>query len=954
MLQCLIRQCVPRCILLCVLAFTMSMVVSVSDGFSQGTGLEGLGQIFGPGLLDQILRSQGMGGVIESPSSLDIAREEMQRSPFPMDVSGSQEGMPLFLPLEEPSPIEADYSERANQVLTQFGYEVFTTIAPPQELVTGAISDGYRLGIGDEIVATFIGQTERAVRTRVDRAGRVILPEMPPISAAGRSFGEFRRDLEAQTRASFLGTEVYVSIGAVRSVSVMVTGEVMHPGVYNLTGLSTLFDALVYAGGIEKTGSLRALKVIRGDTIFWLDIYDLLFTGFVDRDVTVVDGDRIVVPTLGPTVAVAGKVRRPGIYELAEGMDATSLSGALDFAGGTLRPRGNRILHIGFQENGQQTVDEVDDPARVQALDGDIVLVDYSQDIQVGYVEIVGHVRVEGRQSIATSGTLRALLSNTDVFKENPYLLLGVIERTDSQTQARRMHPVNLTAVLADQIDVKLEPDDRVIVLSSDDVRFLSAPVIQRVLAGEVDLENTPFGGTVSPGKGDKFGDINFGPGISVGAMSSAQFPSQQSTSQTASPGFDSAFDVGGMAGEKSAEVELCKGLVRLASLVSTGNAARFTGSHRATDPNSEEKTVDLTNCPDIFMGDEDLLPLLLEHVVSLNGAVRAPGAYPIVPGTSIASVLAVAGGIAREADLTNVELSRFIVNSAAGISKVDRRIINFSQIDTAAFAVEPGDVVVFNPVFVDREDGPVEIAGEVLRPGFYYIQRGERLSEVIERAGGLTPQAYVYGAVFTRERVKEAERLGFQRAATELEAALATALTRQTSGPERGQSGLNLESMGLLVANIRWTEPLGRVVIESDPTVLALHPELDTILEPGDFLFIPKRPNFVSVIGEILNPTSLQYLPGLEADAYIEQAGGERQSADIDRAFVILPDGTAQALQISFWNYTATPIPPGSTIVVPRDTSPPFDLFAFTTELTRIIGQLAVSAASIVVITDR
>jgi Ca2+-binding RTX toxin-like protein len=290
----------------------MSMVVSVSTGLGQGSGLEGLGQLLSPELLGQIQRSQGAGAAIEAPSPLDVARQGMQRSQFPMDATGGQAGMFPFFPPEKPSPIEEDYSERANEDLWQFGYEVFTTIAPPQELVTGAIGDGYRLGIGDEIVATFIGQTERTVRTRVDREGRVILSEMPPLSAAGRSFGDFRRDLEAQTRASFLGTEVFVSIGALRSVSIMVSGEVKHPGVYNLTGLSTLFDALVYAGGIEKTGSLRQVKVIRGDSIFWLDIYDLLFTGFVDRDVTIADGDRIVVPTLGPTVAIAGNDRLYG------------------------------------------------------------------------------------------------------------------------------------------------------------------------------------------------------------------------------------------------------------------------------------------------------------------------------------------------------------------------------------------------------------------------------------------------------------------------------------------------------------------------------------------------------------------------------------------------------------------------------------------------------------------
>ena len=666
---------------------------------------------------------------MESPSPVDLARQGMLGNP---GVGGA---VPVFRSAG-PSAIEEDYSERANEELEQFGYEVFTAIAP-QDVVTGAISDVYRLGIGDEIVATFIGQTERTVRTRVDREGRVILPEMQPISAAGRSFGDFRRDLEAQTRSSFLGTEVFVSIGALRSVSIMVTGEVSYPGVYNLTGLSTLFDALVYAGGIEKTGSLRAIKVIRGDTIFWLDIYDLLFTGFVDRDVTVVDGDRIVVPTLGPTVAVAGNVKRPGIYELAEGMDAASLSGVLDFAGGTLRPHGNRILHIGFQENGKQAVNEIVDPDQVQAGDGDIVIVSYSQDIQVGTVELVGHVRVAGRRSIASVDTLGALLSGADEFKENPYLLFGVIERTDRPTQARRMHAVDLQAVLAGRIDVRLEPNDKVFVLSSEDVRFLSSPVVQRVLAGQADIENVGFGGVVVDTSGrEDGGDDGFGPNLLAEAVSAAQVVSPQPPLE-----FDRADR--GIRGERLFEPAvrlgqetLCGGLVRLANLVAIGNTLRFVSVNPEITPVGEGQAVDLTGCPDIFSSDEDLLPFLLEHIVSLGGAVRAPGVYPIVPNTSIATVMEVAGGTTREADLTNVELSRFSVNSGEGVATVERRAINFSQINMAAFTIEPGDVVLFNSVFIDREEGPIELAGEVLRPGTYYIRRGERLSEIVERAG--------------------------------------------------------------------------------------------------------------------------------------------------------------------------------------------------------------------------
>jgi len=139
---------------------------------------------------------------------------------------------------------------------------------------------------------------------------------------------------------------------------------------------------------------------------------------------------------------------------------------------------------------------------------------------------------------------------------------------------------------------------------------------------------------------------------------------------------------------------------------------------------------------------------------------------------------------------------------------------------------------------------------------------------------------------------------------------------------------------------------------MEADPTVLQIRPDLDIVLEPGDRLVMPKRPSSVTVTGEVLNPGALQFTPGLNADDYIKMAGGMGQAADDGRIFVVLPNGAAKPLSISYWNYDPVKIPPGSTVVVPRDATP-FDLVTFAKDLTQIFSQLAISAASIAVIND-
>jgi len=273
------------------------------------------------------------------------------------------------------------------------------------------------------------------------------------------------------------------------------------------------------------------------------------------------------------------------------------------------------------------------------------------------------------------------------------------------------------------------------------------------------------------------------------------------------------------------------------------------------------------------------------------------------------------------------------------------RRVaVDFSKQDLRSAALSPGDTVRFNPVFVDRDAGPVLLAGEFIRPGLYNIRRGEKLSEVITRAGGLTDQSYPYGAVFTRERVKREQQVGFDRAARELNSALAVVAANRGVDP---RAVLSLQELS---EQLRQVESQGRVVIEADPAVLQVRAELDTVMEAGDRIFMPKRPNFVSVSGDVLNPGAMQFIAGAMPDRYIRQAGGFQRSADEGRVFVVFPNGAAQPVTLGSWNYTPVQIPPGSTLVVPKDPVP-LNLLNLTKEVTGLLSNLGVAAASLAVI---
>ena len=207
-----------------------------------------------------------------------------------------------------------------------------------------------------------------------------------------------------------------------------------------------------------------------------------------------------------------------------------------------------------------------------------------------------------------------------------------------------------------------------------------------------------------------------------------------------------------------------------------------------------------------------------------------------------------------------------------------------------------------------------VTLAGEFARPGAYTVRKGERLSELIRRAGGLTAVAFPYGAVFTRERVKRAEEAALRRAASEVDATLA-ALKAKTDTKET-----RMAAFARMSARLRAAEPVGRVVVEADPTLLRVRPDLDTVLEPGDRLFVPRRPNYVTVVGGVQNPSAVRFQSGLTAADYVRRTGGFQATADDSRVFVVLPNGEAHRVGASLWNYQPLHVPPGSTIIVPDD----------------------------------
>ncbi len=223
--------------------------------------------------------------------------------------------------------------ESTGELIPVYGRELFygvpSTFAPgPTAQVTG----DYVIGPGDEILLRLWGAESRNEQLTVDRGGNIYVPQFGSVRVAGLRFSELQQFLESTLRKSFRNFSLSVDLGHLRSISIVVLGDAVRPGTYTVSALSTLVDAVMASGGPSVHGSLRSIELRRdGKTAAIFDFYDLLQRGDRLKDLRLLPGDIIFIPTVGPQVALVGGVERPAIYEIREG---ETLSAAVALAGG--------------------------------------------------------------------------------------------------------------------------------------------------------------------------------------------------------------------------------------------------------------------------------------------------------------------------------------------------------------------------------------------------------------------------------------------------------------------------------------------------------------------------------------------------------------------------------------------------------------------------------------------
>jgi len=247
--------------------------------------------------------------------------------------------------------------------------------------------------------------------------------------------------------------------------------------------------------------------------------------------------------------------------------------------------------------------------------------------------------------------------------------------------------------------------------------------------------------------------------------------------------------------------------------------------------------------------------------------------------------------------------------------------------------ALEPGDVVtVFSQRDIlapaEKRTYYVRVEGEVQSPGVYQVRPGETLRQLVARAGGLTRNAYLFGAEFTREGLRREQQARLEevanRAEKELDSAASERLARATV-EDAAATRTQLETQRAAIVRMRALKATGRMVLEVDTEATAATALPDIVLEDGDRLLVPHRGSTVSVYGSVYNQTSFVHRPGKTIGDYLDQAGGPTRQADSGSTYVLRADGSVFSRRQSGWlsSFGGRTLMPNDAIVVPEDYAP-------------------------------
>lgn len=898
--------------------------------------------------------------------------------------------------------------------LKPFGFDFFSEAAV--RVVTdrkdGPVPLKYRIGPGDEVKLLLWGRINAQYDLTVDRDGKITIPQIGPLFVAGMTFEEMSKLIIKQSE-QVVGTNVDIAMGALKTIQIFVLGDVKRPGSYTIGSFATITDALLLAGGPTEIGSLRHVQLKRkGQLITTFDLYDLLLKGDKSKDVTLMAGDVVFVPVTELMVGIAGNVRRPAIYELRGRNDLESI---IELAGGIVPAAYTQQIQVERIIKGErQVVLDIDDKnlekaATVRLQDADLVKIFSIVDMNVNVVTLNGNVKRPGKYEIKPGMKLGDLIKDASELLPETNLEYALVKRLKPPQMSSELIPFSLKKLLEKDpaTNIELQSQDQVYVFS----RWLFQDKPMVTIEGEIRGECFNERDTITEQKKADmetvltelklmeddlrkqgvFNLANSAKSISEETLNNGRAPAENVRILRGELSRIGRLDLVdrlqsmenklritcsfGLAGNmRVKDVILSAGGLTTDSYLEKGEVIRIsTGRIFQTLYFNIARAMEGDPDHNLIVQGEDRIVIhsIWEQVYKksavIDGEVAKPGSYQYTEGMTVRDLVFKGGNILESAYEDEAEISSIVIEKGQKTARTERRVINLRK----ALEGDPVNNVALRPydrLLVKRipDWGAmkfVTLTGEFRFPGRYAVHKGEKLSSLIERAGGYTQNAYLRGTVFTRQSVKELQQQGLEDMAKRMERELllsgSQAVSKALSAEEIKAKESELMQKQKFVETLKSLKAQGRMTIYLANVRLMKGSEYDIELEDGDRLHIPQKNNVVSVMGAVFSQASYIYIDQLNYQDYIGMAGGYSRYADESSTFVLKADGSARKLGRGFlqwnngrsrWEFTAfgekvKEIEPGDVIVVPEQ----FEQVAWLREfrdITQIIMNTAVVAA--------
>lgn len=648
-----------------------------------------------------------------------------------------------------------------------FGYDFFSnpSISFEPNFNLSATKD-YIVASGDQLSLNLWGAAERSYKLTVRGDGTIQLPSSGTLFVSGLKLSDLELKIKSRLRNVFAGlyasdnsySKIFldVNISKVRNVQVNVIGEVKVPGTYTLSGLSTVMNALYASGGPKETGSLRDIKITRdGEVVGVLDIYDYIFKGATTGNIPLKDRDVIIVPPFISRVSVKGEVKVPSIFEILEG---ESISDLINFSGGfTSKSYKNFLVLDRIAGIQRKIIDVKHEDFAMNLEDGDRLKVSRISDLYANRVQITGGVKLPGSYELKIDMTLADLIERAEGFEKEAYLKKILLFR-ENEESLKDVISFNYANNVSEINNFRLRNEDSISVFFKN---------------------------------------------------------------------------------------------------------------------NQREKAT-----------------------LSINGAVNNPKTIDFVNKMRVTDLIALAGGFKTGADSQVIDVSRMLNDGDFKTLSIEYTWESESDLTLKTgsnFFLTPYDRVQVRYKKGFEKLQNVIVSGEINYPGTYSIlNKNERISSLVKRAGGLSPYAYLAGATLIREKediVEESQNETIENLSNDLEAKV------------------KIESV------LREY----RIGIDLEKAILNKDERFDIILKEGDRLLIPSEKETVEVTGEIMSPSLIPFQKGRKLKDYINGAGGFSQKAKKGKVHVVYPNGTVKGTKRFLFFRTYPKLLPGAIVLVPQ-----------------------------------